>query len=113
MTTLEARFGNKRKASKSKIVEGASSSIESSMELEAEHEAAMVEDIEIGSDKSENDDLISFMKENQKKQKVLPSRQIIFRLTIDKFDKIEKIKGNVSFQKFYADMTDYFLAKYK
>jgi hypothetical protein len=57
------------------------------------------------------DDILSFMEENQKKRKVIPMRQVIFRLPVDKFEKIEMAIGSMSLQQFYTNLTEFYLSK--
>lgn len=97
----EPRFGNRRTSKKSQIED------EVHLTSEPEKYEETVPDVEYKSPV----DILSFMEESQKKRKVIPMRQVIFRLPVDKFDKVEKAIGSMSIQQFYSNLTDFYLSK--
>src|SRR5271169_6684535 len=104
----EPRFGNRR-GGKKQDPETPSILLDEQIALESRTTEEV--DTDEVPYKESPDDILSFMQENQKKKKVIPMRQVIFRLPVDKFDKIEKAIGNMSIQQFYSNLTDFYLSK--
>ncbi len=99
----EPRFGNRRSGKKSS----------SETELAMTEESVQVPQQEVQElpFQSSTDDILSFMEENHRKKKVIPMRQVIFRLPVDKFEKVERAIGSMSIQQFYSNLTDFYLSK--
>lgn len=98
------RFGNKREK-KAKV--------ETPELIKNETEKPREEmDIQIAvASEEEQSDILAFMEESQKKKKTIPMRQIIFRLPLDKFERVEKAMGSMSIQDFFSNLTDFYLSK--
>ena len=97
----EPRFGNRRTSKKNPIENEMLSGTEEA-HFEEEKSALAFE---------ASNEILSFMEESQKKKKVIPMRQVIFRLPVDKFEKVENAIGSMSIQQFYSNLTDFYLSK--
>ena len=99
----EPRFGNRRSGKKS------SSETEITTNEDSVHVSQ--EDVQELPFQPSTDDIVSFMEENHRRKKVIPMRQVIFRLPVEKFDKVERAIGSMSIQQFYSNLTDFYLSK--
>lgn len=97
----EVRFGNKpssKKNTKKEAVSDRNGVTKSKVDAHSE-----VDHI------SPQSDLLNFVSQKAKEQEEIPMRQVMFRIPMPLWQKIKQKKGEMSTQKLYATLSEYYV----